>query len=138
MPFTAHLTHPATKDTFWVCLIGKGYPAPRQGFRWCTERMKIQPANQFIRETIRANGEVILVLGTRKAESTTRKRTMEKHEKGRFRARLSINSRLPNSYIYTPIEDWRTDEVWMYLLQWQNPWGGDNQDLFTMYRGGYR
>jgi len=56
MPFTAHLTHPATKDTFWVCLIGKGYPAPRQGFRWCTERMKIQPANQFIRETIRANG----------------------------------------------------------------------------------
>ncbi|WP_069789227.1 DNA phosphorothioation system sulfurtransferase DndC [Cyanobacterium sp. IPPAS B-1200] len=135
MPFMAHLTHPATKDTFWVCLMGKGYPAPRQGFRWCTERMKIQPANQFIRETIRANGEVILVLGTRKAESATRKRTMEKHEKGRFRARLSINSRLPNSYIYTPIEDWRTDEVWMYLLQWQNPWGGDNQDLFTMYRG---
>jgi len=135
MPFQAHLTHPATKDTFWSCLIGKGYPAPRHGFRWCTDRMKIQPAEQFIRETVRTHGETILVLGTRKAESVTRAKNMEKHAQGRFRARLNNNSRLPNSYIYTPIEDWRTDEVWLYLLQWQNPWGGNNQDLFTMYRG---
>ena len=61
------------KDTFWVCLIGKGYPAPRQKFRWCTERMKIKPADALIRETIRKNGSAILVLGTRKAESQNRK-----------------------------------------------------------------
>lgn len=135
MPFEPHLLYPAVKDSFWVCLIGKGYPAPRTNFRWCTERMKIQPANHFIRETVRSHGETILVLGTRKAESTTRARTMAKNAKGRFRERLNINSRLPNSYIYTPIEDWRTDEVWLYLMQWENPWGGDNQDLFKMYRG---
>ncbi|AFZ54166.1 DNA phosphorothioation system sulfurtransferase DndC [Cyanobacterium aponinum UTEX 3221] len=135
MPFEPHLIYPAVKNTFWVCLIGKGYPAPRNGFRWCTERMKIQPAENFIKENVRCYGEVILVLGTRKAESITRARSMEKHAKGRFRERLNINSRLPNSYIYTPIEDWRTDEVWLYLLQYQNPWGGDNQDLFTLYRG---
>ncbi len=136
MPFIAHLTHPATKDTFWSCLIGKGYPAPRRGFRWCTERMKIQPAEQFIRETVRTHGETVLVLGTRKAESITRAKNMEKHaQKSRLRERLNTNSRLPNSYVYSPIEDWRTDEVWLYLLQWQNPWGGDNQDLFSMYRG---
>lgn len=135
MPFEPHLLTPAVKDSFWVCLIGKGYPAPRRRFRWCTDRLKIQPADNFITQTVRNYGEIILVLGTRKAESTTRAKRMEKHAKGRFRDRLNINSRLPNSYIYTPIEDWRTDEVWMYLLQWQNPWGGDNQDLFTMYRG---
>lgn len=135
MPFEPHLIYPAVKNSFWVCLIGKGYPAPRNGFRWCTERMKIQPAENFIKESVRSYGEIILVLGTRKAESITRARNMEKHAQGRIRKRLTPNTRLHNSYIYTPIEDWRTDEVWLYLLQWQNPWGGDNQDLFTLYRG---
>lgn len=135
MPFKANLLHPEVKNTFWVCLMGKGYPAPRNQFRWCTERMKIKPANEFIRKTVRSHGETILVLGTRKAESVKRAATMKKHEKKRVRDRLSPNSTLVNSLIYSPIEDWTTDEVWMYLMQWDNPWGGNNKDLFTMYRG---
>ncbi|MGB3237342.1 MAG: DNA phosphorothioation system sulfurtransferase DndC [Geitlerinemataceae cyanobacterium] len=135
MPIEPHLLKPLTQDTFWSNLIGKGYPAPRNQFRWCTSRLKINPANQFIREMVRANGETILVLGTRKAESSKRAATMNKHQVGRVRDRLSPNSSLPNSLVYTPIEDWRTDEVWMYLMQWENPWGNDNKDLFTMYRG---
>ena len=103
MPFEAHLLHPEVKNSFWVCLMGKGYPAPRNKFRWCTERMKIKPANQFIRQTVRSHGETILVLGTRKAESIKRAETMKKHEQKRVRDRLSPNASLPNSLIYTPI-----------------------------------
>lgn len=135
MPFAPNLLKPEYKETFWVCLMGKGYPAPRSGFRWCTERLKIQPVNNFIRNIIRTNGETIVVLGVRKAESIARAITMKKHEKGRWRARLSLNNRLPNSLIYTPIEDWKTDEIWLYLMQGENPWGYSNKDLFTMYRG---
>ena len=135
MPIETHLTHPAVQDTFWSCLIGKGYPAPRNGFRWCTERMKIKPTDSFIRAVIRSNGEVILVLGTRKDESAKRAANMAKHREWRVRDRLNTNPSRPNSYIYLPIEDWRTDEVWLYLMQWENPWGGNNKDLFTMYRG---
>ncbi|HEY9854053.1 MAG TPA: DNA phosphorothioation system sulfurtransferase DndC [Leptolyngbyaceae cyanobacterium] len=135
IPIQPHLLHPEVKDTFWVNLIGKGYPAPRNGFRWCTDRMKIEPVNQFIRNVVRVNGETIVVLGTRKAESSKRAATMLKHEAGRVRDRLSPNARLPNSLIYSPIEDWRNDEVWIYLNQWKNPWGNSNKDLFTMYRG---
>ena len=135
MPVEPHLLHPSVQETFWVCLMGKGYPAPRNGFRWCTDRMKIQPVNHFIREMVRVHGETIVVLGTRKAESSKRAATMNKHEAGRLRERLSPNARLPNSLIYSPIEDWRNDEVWIYLNQWQNPWGYSNKDLFTMYRG---
>ncbi len=135
MPIEPHLLQPVVQDTFWVNLIGKGYPAPRNQFRWCTQRLKINPANHFIREMVRANGETILVLGTRKAESSKRAATMQKHQIGRVRDRLSPNASLPNSLIYTPIEDWRNDEVWIYLNQWQNPWGGNNKDLFAMYRG---
>jgi DNA sulfur modification protein DndC len=135
MPIEPILLKPAVKDTFWVNLIGKGYPAPRQGFRWCTERLKIKPSDNYIREKIRESGEVILVLGTRKAESSSRAALMEKHRNWRVFSHLNYNPSRPNSLIYTPIEDWRTDEVWLYLMQWQNPWGNNNKDLFAMYRG---
>ncbi len=135
MPIEPHLLYPQVKDTFWACLIGKGYPAPRNRFRWCTERLKINPADSFIRAVIRSSGEVILVLGTRKAESVKRAATMAKHRESRVRDHINTNPNRPNSLIYLPIEDWRTDEVWIYLNQWQNPWGYSNKDLFTMYRG---
>lgn len=135
MPIEPHLLLPIIEDTFWVNLIGRGYPAPRNQFRWCTPRLKINPANQFIREMVRASGETILVLGTRKAESSRRAATMQKHQAGRIRERLSPNASLPNSLIYTPIEDWSNNDVWIYLNQCENPWGGDNKDLFSMYRG---
>lgn len=135
LPISSHLLHPEIRDSFWVNLIGKGYPAPRNKFRWCTERLKIHPSNRFIREIVRANGETILVLGTRKAESTKRAATMAKHAEGRVRDRLSPNASLPNSLIYSPIEDWRDDEVWMYLMQVSNPWGQSNKELLSMYRG---
>ncbi len=146
LPIEPHLLYPDIKNTFWVSLIGKGYPAPRHGFRWCTERLKIHPSNRFVRDVVRVNGEVILVLGTRKAESVRRAASMEKHELGRVSDRLNHNSTsvksllyhspsLPNSLIYSPIQDWRTDEVWIYLNQWQNPWGHSNKELFALYRG---
>lgn len=135
MPIEPHLLHPDLKETYWVGLIGKGYPAPRGKFRWCTDRLKIHPSNRFIREVVRQSGEAILVLGTRKAESTKRAYRMNKIAENRVRDRLSPNMNLPNSLVYTPIEDWRNDEVWLYLMQWQNPWGYSNKDLLAMYRG---
>lgn len=134
MPIQTHLTHPAIQETFWACLIGKGYPSPRNRFRWCTERLKIQPTGSFIREIIRTSGEVILVLGTRKTESVQRAANMARHREWRVSDRLNANPSRPNSYIYLPIEDWRTDEVWLFLMQYESPWG-NNKDLLTMYRG---
>lgn len=134
MPIEPHLLHPILTETFWVGLIGKGYPAPRGKFRWCTERLKINPSNRFIRDVVRTSGETILVLGTRKAESTRRASRMKAMEAKRVRDHLSPNMNLPNSLVYSPIEDWRNDEVWMYLMQWENPWGHSNKDLFVMYR----
>ncbi|NET80945.1 MAG: DNA phosphorothioation system sulfurtransferase DndC [Moorea sp. SIO1F2] len=135
LPFEPHLLQPEVKETYWVSLIGKGYPAPRGKFRWCTERLKIKPSNRFIRNVIRSSGEAIVVLGTRKAESQQRARRMKKMEAKRVRDRLTPNMNLPNSLVYSPIEDWQNDEVWLYLMQWENPWEYSNKDLFAMYRG---
>ncbi|WP_438291210.1 DNA phosphorothioation system sulfurtransferase DndC [Streptomyces sp. HUAS TT7] len=135
LPIEPHKLTPEIKDTFWVNLIGRGYPAPRPKFRWCTERLKIKPSNSFIRNVVAAHGEAIMVLGIRKTESQARARAMEKHEKRRVRDRLSPNANLPNSLVYSPVEDWTNDDVWEYLMQKPNPWGYNNHDLLTMYQG---
>jgi DNA sulfur modification protein DndC len=135
LPIQPNRLTPDVANTFWVNLIGKGYPAPRPKFRWCTERLKIKPSNAFVRRVVRENGEAILVLGTRKAESAGRRHRMEKLEAERVRDRLSPNNSLPNSLVYSPIEDWSNDDVWLYLMQTPNPWGYDNKDLMAMYRG---
>lgn len=135
LPIKPNRLTPRTQDSFWVNLIGKGYPAPRHLFRWCTERLKIKPSNRFITGIVSNSGEAILVLGTRKAESIRRGANMLKHEKGRVRDRLSPNSSLPGTLVYSPIEDWTNDDVWMFLTQVKNPWGYNNADLLGMYAG---
>lgn len=135
MPIRPHRLTPEITDTFWVGLIGRGYPAPRQKFRWCTERLKIKPSNRFIREVVQESGEAVLVLGTRKAESSKRAANMAKHGKNAVRERLTPNSSLPNCLIYTPIEAWSNDDVWLFLMRVSNCWGYNNKDLLTMYKG---
>ena len=132
MPFQTHVVKPKIDQTFWVNLIGKGYPAPYTKFRWCTDRMKIQPANQFILDKVSEHGEVILILGVRKGESTTRDQVLSLHQiKDSL---LSRHTSLPNAFVYTPIVDFSLNDVWIYLFQVPSPWGNDNKQLFALYR----
>lgn len=135
LPIIPHRLTPAITNTFWVNLIGRGYPYPRKDFRWCTDRMKIDVSNRFIKEILDAESEAIMVLGTRKAESATRRTIMEGYEKKRYRDHLSPNGSFPNSYVFTPIENWENDNVWQFLVQYENPWGHSNKDLLAMYSG---
>lgn len=120
---------PKLEDTFWINLIGKGYPSPNRWFRWCTERLKINPTSDYIKHTLQKNNNAIIVLGTRKAESTNRAASMEKYNEGN----KLRNHRLPNVYVYAPIADLSNNEVWAYLLQVKNPWGNDNKELLRLY-----
>ena len=135
LPIVPKRLTPEIKNTFWVNLIGRGYPYPRRDFRWCTDRLKIATSNQFIKEVLDAESEAIMVLGSRKAESAVRKSVLEGYEKKRYRAHLSPNGSFPNSYVFTPIENWLNDNVWQYLVQVPNPWGHSNKDLLAMYSG---
>ncbi|MGL5019557.1 MAG: DNA phosphorothioation system sulfurtransferase DndC, partial [Luteolibacter sp.] len=135
VPIKPKLLHPRVEETFWVNLIGRGYPAPRHKFRWCTERLKIRPSNRFITDVVTKNGEAILVLGARKEESQARAKVMKKNERYRVRSRLSPSATLAGCLIYTPVEDWTSDDVWMFLTQVKNPWGHNNKKLLNMYAG---
>jgi len=132
MPFRGEKVRPRLEDTFWVNMIGRGYPAPYRRFRWCTDRLKIQPANHFIEERVQQYGEVVLVLGSRRSESATRAQVMSLHRKpGEILSRHTV---LKNAWVYTPIEHFSTQDVWTFLLAAPSPWGGNNRDLVTLYR----
>jgi len=135
LPFVTHRLTPKVNNTFWVNLIGRGYPFPRMKYRWCTDRLKIRPVNDFVKEQIAEHGEIILVIGTRKAESARRARTMAHYEKLRVRELLSPSQTMANELVFSPLEDWTDDDVWAFLMQYKNPWNYSNMDLLTLYRG---
>jgi len=132
LPFSAHQVQPKMEQTFWSNLLGKGYPAPTQNFRWCTERMKIDPVSEFILDKVAKFGEVVVVLGARSDESASRAQVIAKHKIDG--STLSRHSSLPGAFTYMPIEDWTFDDVWLYLLGAPAPWGGDHFELFSLYK----
>lgn len=136
LPIKAHRLTPSMENRFWVNLIGKGYPAPRPKFRWCTDRLKISASTEFIQNLSESSGEAILVLGQRRGESQARDKVLD-HYSGSTRDRLSRNKdpKLARVWVYLPIETWSSDDVWEYIITEPNPWGVDNQELFAIYRG---
>lgn len=131
LPMSVKFVYPKTDKTFFVNLIGRGYPPPLKSFRWCTDRLKINPANDFIKSMIDKNGEIIMMLGTRKQESISRKLNMEKHEVDN--SVLSLHSTFNSAWTYAPIRDLQVDELWNYLTNNKCPWGEDNSELYKMY-----
>lgn len=142
LPITVQQVIPKMNETFWVNLLGKGYPAPTRQFRWCTERMKINPVSNFIRDKVSQYEEVIVVLGSRSAESASRAQVIAKHKIDG--TRLARHTTLANAFIYTPIDTWSVEDVWKLLRgafrhspddieEWETPWGGNNRPLWTLY-----
>lgn len=155
LPITCHKVVPKDNQTFWANLLGKGYPAPTRSFRWCTERMKIDPVSDFIKSKVSQFDEVIVVLGSRSQESASRAQVIAKHKIDG--SRLARHTTLANAFIFTPIDTWDVDDVWKLLrlchletkqtpygpkniwidkydLEWENPWGGKNLVLWNLYK----
>ena len=125
-----NLLRPPPEQSFWVNIIGRGYPPPNRTFRWCTQRLKIDPVTVFVNQRLGHWGEAILHLGARRAESASRAQTMSVRES---RKGLHRHPDLPRVWVSNPIEFLSTEEVWAYLLQKPNPWGGDNRALYKLY-----
>ncbi len=126
----ANLLKPPPEQSFWVNIIGRGYPPPNRIFRWCTQRLKIDPVTTFVQQRMGHWGEAIIHLGARRAESASRAQTMAARES---RNGLNRHPDLPRVWVSNPIEYLTTEEVWAYLLQRPNPWGGDNRALYKLY-----
>ena len=132
LPIATNLLRPKISDTFWVRLLGRGYPAPTNWFRWCTDMLKITNADRFIQEKVSQYGEAIVLLGMRKDESRARNQVMNLYKIKN--SLLSRHSKYAQTYVYTPLEDFSAEDVWNYLLQNKNPWDEENRDLLALYQ----
>lgn len=132
----ADVIYPEADQTFWSRVIGLGYPTPEPpGFRWCTERLKINPMNKYVNDRIKESGEIIVLLGVRKGESLTRMKTITAREiEGKL---LNMHNDIPNAYVYNPITEIPNELVWDFLLKddCKSPWGTDMKYLFNLYQG---
>ena len=132
----ADIIYPKVEESFWCKVIGLGYPTPEPpGFRWCTERLKINPMNAYTLDTIKNNGEVVILLGVRKAESSYRAKNIKAREiEGKL---LVPHEFIENAYVYNPLTEIPNEQVWAFLLQGdaKTPWGSDNRYLFSLYQG---
>jgi DNA sulfur modification protein DndC len=133
IPVQVIRTAPLPEESFWVNLLGRGYPAPNRSFRWCTDRMKIRPTSRFIREQVSHRGHAVLLLGVRRDESSQRAQSVSKYHDN-LESRLSEHNDHPGCYIFAPIRDLTTEEVWACLIAARPPWGGSYRDLVALYK----
>ncbi|MBK7625656.1 MAG: DNA phosphorothioation system sulfurtransferase DndC [Bacteroidales bacterium] len=131
LPIFVKTTTPKLEDSFWVNVLGKGYPVPNSSFRFCTEKLKIKPTSKFILDQVDEMGEAIVLIGTRSSESASRAKSIKKHEiKGRRLTKHPLN---PNTFTYAPIKELLLEEIWYLINSFPSPWGYDNSRLFQIY-----
>jgi len=117
LPVKVHILHPEARETYWVCLIGRGYIPPSHMFRWCVPKLKVKPVRNMIREM---GDDVLVLMGMRNDEGDTRKRSIKKRSvKGRWIQFEGAN----NARVFLPILDWTMGEVWEFLLRSEPPSG---------------
>jgi DNA sulfur modification protein DndC len=133
LPITVARTIPEIDKTFWVLLIGKGYPSPNSSMRWCTDRLKISPTSTYIKRNISEHGAAIVVLGVRRSESASRTKSVDKHQNIE-NTNLSPHTSLVGAYVYRPIVDLDIDDVWEVLGGRPSPWGVSHRELIQLYR----
>ncbi|MHB1776150.1 MAG: DNA phosphorothioation system sulfurtransferase DndC [Acidimicrobiales bacterium] len=132
LPLSSHLVRPEVDQTFWVRLIGYGYPAPTRNFRWCTDRLKIRPSNAFLVRQIAEHGSVLVLVGSRLNESASRARSIRKHIA--MGGAINPHTTIKGAWMWAPIREFSTDEVWEYLALTPAPWGGHHRRLQNLYK----
>lgn len=110
---------PKIKNSFWVSVLGKGYPAAHMGFRWCTGVLKIDPITRFTREATKGK-EFTVFVGVRSAESALRARIYKQKDY--------------KPHHYAPILDWSAHDVWEYLMTEPCLWGESHRELIDVYK----
>lgn len=131
LPIQVVQTTPELHESFWTNVIGKGYPVPNNTFRWCTDRLKIRPTASFLHKKVSESGKAIVLLGTRYSESTSRERSIRKHE--RTNRRLAPHPTTPGTLVFAPIKELEIEDIWYVIQGVKCPWGFDNKILVDIY-----
>lgn len=112
IPLKVTIARPKLDDRYFVKVIGRGYPPPTNIFRWCTDRLRINPVKSIVSANESSDVSIVL-LGVRLGESKERDKTIQRHNTG---AKYYLNQGTSsNTRIFSPIIDYSVQDVWATL-----------------------
>jgi len=129
VPLRIKMARPRLQDRYFVKVIGRGYPPPTNKFRWCTDKLRIDPVKRVLEEG--SNSASLILLGLRNGESVERDRTLSRHDLGNGYFRQTGNSKVT---IFTPILDYSTNDVWSVIMRKTVPNSINGERLLSLYK----
>ena len=130
IPIKIKIATPKLNNSYFVKIIGRGYPSPTNKFRWCTNRLRITPVKEVIENTYK-NKKTVVLLGVRNGESTERTKTIANHKTDSKYLRQSSNN---NALIYSPILNFSTSDIWEFLANETEPFSINGKSLNKLYQ----
>lgn len=129
LPFNVIFAKPEINDSFFVNVIGKGYPPPTNRFRWCTRRLRIDPVkNAFSQET---DTKKLILLGTRNGESQQRDIILKNNSTDNQFYFHQNNIR--DTIIFSPIVNYETADIWSVIQKDYLPSIIDYKKMMGLY-----
>lgn len=111
-PANVKIVKPEIDDTYWVRMIGRGYPPPGPRFRWCTPKIKIKPSRKL------HDDEGLFITGLRMGESQQRDIRLKNSclNGGANECGSDVWVNQKGIDVAAPIIHWTATEVWYFLM----------------------
>ena len=111
-PAEVKIVYPDINDTYWVRMIGRGYPPPGPRFRWCTPKIKIKPSRKLHED----NG--LFITGLRIGESQQRDIRLKSSclDGGANECGSDVWVNQKGIDVAAPIIHWTAEDVWYFLM----------------------
>jgi DNA sulfur modification protein DndC len=129
LPLRVQRLRPPPDQTFWVLVLGKGYPVPSFRFRWCTDRLKVRPMR---RAAERGDPNAVMLVGVREGESAVRDGRL-RQACGRGECGPAAVGKAGPFPAVSPIREWRSCDVWDFLVFRAPQWGWPTAGLWRLY-----
>lgn len=128
LPITVSVVSRDLEESYFVKVLGLGYPLPMSNGknRWCTDRLKIKPQNEHLKEI----DPSYILTGVRDAESAARAKSIDKWRISEF---IGDHVDLKQSHTFNPIVNWTIQDVWKFLEMDGLPWGS-TLSVRTIYK----
>jgi DNA sulfur modification protein DndC len=131
---------PKLDDRYFVYMFGRGVPAAKNMFRWCTPQLKVEPMELALADLRAQYGEKFLMLtGVRQGESAARDQriSLSCSKDGAECGQGWFQVSTPESIADTlaPLLHWRVCHVWDWLTFHAPRYGFSTQLVAEVYGG---
>lgn len=136
--FETRVVLPEIDQRFYVYMLGRGIPPPKNRFRWCTPQIKVEPMMRELRGLREISGQKLLMLtGVRMGESAVRDQRIalscsrDTGECGQGWFQVSTDDAIADTL--APMLHWRICHIYDWLYFEQDRHGFDVSSIAAVY-----